>query len=85
MARSQIILHGGRDRVGEIADCGADSLSRGVDVAISVRDQNGKLMLIPGVISMVIRVEGRKAVATVELLVDDIELTAVWLEEIKKG
>lgn len=82
--RSHIVIKGGRDGTDQIAPCEKDKLTRGVDIGLYVRDKDGKSTLIPGVLSLVLRVHGRKAVATVEIEVDDVDVTAVWLEEIRR-
>jgi hypothetical protein len=82
--RSQIVIRGGRDPVGYVAD-DDKHLSRPQDVAISIRDKDGKLVNIPGVRSLILRVgPDRKAIATCEIEVDDVDVTAVWLEEIRR-
>jgi len=83
--RAQIVVHGGRDLVG-VAPPGDEKehLSRRQDICISIRDKDGKLQRIPNVEEMTLRVGPRGVIATCEIVVDDIEVTGVWLEEIRE-
>lgn len=75
--RAKILVRGGRDPIdGQVEE---GPYSRGQDVAVTiVRD--GKLINIPNIKSIVLRVEGRRAIATLEVLVDDVQLTGVMLK-----
>jgi len=82
--RAQIVVHGGRDPVG-VTPPGDERahLTRRQDISISIRDKDGKLQRIPNVAEMTLRVSGRKMIANCEIVVDDIELTGIWIEEIR--
>lgn len=66
--RCKIVVRGGRT-------VDAPSPSRGVDIGVFIQVE-GKETLLP-VTAFELRVDGRRAVATVNLLVDDVEVTEV--------
>lgn len=70
--RVGIAIKGGRLTSGE-------PLSRGQDIGVYAIAADGSHHILPAQ-SLVLRIEGRKAIATVELEVDDVDATGLMLE-----
>lgn len=73
--RCQIIIRGGRDIVGDPMRT-SRHFSRGVDIQVVARGEDGSLFRLPCT-ALVLRVDGRRAIATVNLLVDEVEITGI--------
>lgn len=71
--RARIIVKGGR-----LPEYGDGPLARGQDIGVQV-EIDGRRYLLP-VTSLVLRVDGRKALAVCEIAVDEIDLIGIKLE-----
>jgi hypothetical protein len=75
----QIVIKGGR--AGSQPELMSDDHpSRGQDISVMAKLEDGTLVRLP-CLGLVLRVDGRKAVATVNLVVEEVELTSIQVVE----
>lgn len=78
MPQVHLVVRGGRVP----APGNTGPVTKGQDVALYVRDADGKEHKIPGVYNLTLRIGSRRAIATIEVEVDDVDITTAWLEAI---